>query len=134
MKLWSKEALVLGGIYGVLDTPFSLSGIEFVSGILFVIFLICAVMLCFNKTPKFLSAFTTKFPNLSYYLAAFGWVPFFMWAAFMLIIGSYSYIQYGEVWLNRLLYGLVYLNFGGIILSLIIAFAKRRFSKKININ
>lgn len=134
MKLYSKKALVLGGLYGVFDAPFSLLGLEFVSSILFLIFIGCCVMLCFNKTPKFLSAFTAKFPNLSYYLAAFGWVPFFTWAAFLLIIGSYSYIQYSEVWLNRLLYGLVYLNFGGIILSLIIAFAKKRFSKKININ
>ena len=134
MKLVSKETLVLGGLYYVADTPFTLMGAEFITDILLLAFVGCCVMLCFNKTPKFLSAFTAKFPNLSYYLAAFGWVPFFMWASFMLIIGSYSYIQYSEVWLNRLLYGLVYLNFGGIILSLIIAFAKRRFSKKININ
>lgn len=38
MKLWSKEALVLGGIYGVLDTPFSLLGFELISGVLFLLF------------------------------------------------------------------------------------------------
>jgi hypothetical protein len=38
MKLWSKEALVLGCIYGVLDTPFSLLGFELISGVLFLLF------------------------------------------------------------------------------------------------
>jgi len=28
MKLWSKEALVLGGLSGVLETPLSLLGFE----------------------------------------------------------------------------------------------------------
>lgn len=38
MKLWSKEALVLGCIYDVLDTPFSLLGFELISGVLFLLF------------------------------------------------------------------------------------------------
>ena len=40
MKLWSKEALVLGGIYGVLDTPFSLLGFELISNVVFLLFII----------------------------------------------------------------------------------------------
>nr|QIM10566.1 hypothetical protein PlAlph_4580 [uncultured Alphaproteobacteria bacterium] len=45
MKLWSKEALVLGGVYGVLETPRSLLGFENLAGI----FLFCSsfVYLCF---------------------------------------------------------------------------------------
>ena len=63
MKLVSKETLVLGGLYYVADTPFTLMGAEFITDILLLAFVGCCVMLCFNKTPKFLSAFTAKFPT-----------------------------------------------------------------------
>ena len=78
MKLWSKEALVLGGAYGILDTPFALSGLEIISDILFGLFIICIIMLCFNKTPKFISFMMNKYPKTSYYLTAIGWIPYFV--------------------------------------------------------
>ena len=34
----SNETMVLGCIYGVLDTPFSLLGFELISGVLFLLF------------------------------------------------------------------------------------------------
>ena len=78
MKLWSKEALVLGGIYGVLATPFSLLGFELISDVVFLLFIVYAIMLLFNKTPKFISFVMNKYPKMTYYLAAIGWVPYFM--------------------------------------------------------
>ena len=40
MKLWSKEALVLGGMYEVLEYPFTYLGLEHITDILFLVFLL----------------------------------------------------------------------------------------------
>ncbi len=77
MKLWSKEALVLGGMYGVLDTPFSLLGFESISDILLLLFIGCAIMLCFNKIPKLISYTINHYTKISYYLMAFGVAQYF---------------------------------------------------------
>ncbi|MBO5038178.1 MAG: hypothetical protein J6C85_01800 [Alphaproteobacteria bacterium] len=97
MKLWSKEALVLGGIYGVLETPLSFLGFENTSGILFLLFILGMFMLCFNKTPKFLSNFISNYPKTSYYLTAIGWIPYFMFIVFVLLIGSGYIINYSDI-------------------------------------
>lgn len=93
MKLWSKEALVLGGIYGVLETPLSLLNFENISDILFILFIICILMLSSNRTPKFLSEFISKFPKTSYYLAAIGWIPYFMIITTIVFLGS-TYLEW----------------------------------------
>ena len=43
MKLWSKEALLLGGIYGILETPFTYLNFEFITDTLFIVFVYCAI-------------------------------------------------------------------------------------------
>ena len=96
MKLWSKEALVLGGIYGVLETPFSFLGLENTTDILFVLFILGMFMLCFNKMPKFLSNFISNYPKTSYYLCAIGWIPYFMFIVFVMLIGSGYIIDYSD--------------------------------------
>lgn len=96
MKLWSKEALVLGGIYGVLETPLSFLGFENTSGILFLLFILGMFMLCFNKIPKFLSNFILNYPKTSYYLTAIGWIPYFMFIVFVLLVGSGYIINYSD--------------------------------------
>ena len=63
MKLWSKEALVLGGMYGVLETPFTYLGFEKIANILFVVFIWCMIKLCFNKTPKFIAKTIENYPK-----------------------------------------------------------------------
>lgn len=96
MKLWSKEALVLGGIYGVLETPLSLLEIEKITNILFLLFVLGMLMLCFNKIPKFLSNFISNYPKTSYYLCAIGWIPYFMFVVFVMLIGSGYIIDYSD--------------------------------------
>ncbi len=132
MKLWSKEALVLGGVYGVLDTPFSLSGFEMISNLLFWLFIGSALMLCFNKTPKYLSLFITQYPQTSYYLASFGWVPYVMMLTTIAFLGSTYMITYTENFVVSFLYGIVYVGLVLALISLMIAFVKTRKNKSIN--
>lgn len=130
MKLWSKEALVLGGIYGVLETPLSFLGLENASCILFLLFILGMFMLCFNKTPKFLSNFISNRPKTSYYLCAIGWIPYFILVAFIMLIGSGYIINYSdktvEYSMNIMYYP--YTTIYLAITSLIIAFVRKRFS------
>ncbi|MCQ2735438.1 MAG: hypothetical protein MJ212_05780 [Alphaproteobacteria bacterium] len=133
MKLWSKEALVLGGIYSVLSTPFVYSNnavIEQISSILLIVFIICAIMLCFNKTPKFISFTLNKYPKISYYLAAFGWIPYFVMIAGVSLFISAYFIKYDENniewWLKIMHYVLEF----GIPISLVIAFIRQKIGTK----
>lgn len=127
MKLWSKEALVLGGIYGVLETPFSFLGLENTTDILFVLFILGTFMLCFNKIPKFLSNFISNYPKTSYYLCAIGWIPYFMFIVFVMLIGSGYIIDYSDTTVEYSMnvmsypYTTIYLA----IASLIIAFVRK---------
>lgn len=127
MKLWSKEALVLGGIYGVLETPFSFLGLENTTDILFVLFILGMFMLCFNKMPKFLSNFISNYPKTSYYLCAIGWIPYFMFIVFVMLIGSGYIIDYSDTTVEYSMnvmsypYTTIYLA----IASLIIAFIRK---------
>lgn len=126
MKLWSKEALVLGGIYGVLDTPFSLLDFESISDILFLLFIICMLMLCFNKTPKFLSNLISNYPKTSYYLCAIGWIPYFMIITTIVLLGGSYFVSYSEEFIVRFLFNLAYVSLGMAFISLSIAFIRKR--------
>ena len=132
MKLWSKEVFVLGGIYGVLDTPFSLLGFEVISNLLFWVFIGSAVMLCFNKTLKYLSLLITDYPQTSYYLASFGWVPYVMIFTTIAFLGSSYLITYPENFVVTFLYSIVYVGLVLALISLIIAFVKTRKIKSNN--
>lgn len=127
MKLWSKEALILGGIYGVLETPLSLLGFKSISGILFLLFILGMFMLCFNKIPKFLSTLISNYPKPSYYLCAIGWIPYFMFIVFVMLIGSGYIIDYSDTTVEYSMnvmsypYTTIYLA----IASLIIAFVRK---------
>lgn len=132
MKLWSKEALVLGGIYGVLDTPFSLLGFETISNVLFGLFIGSALMICFNKMPKYLSWFIPQYPKTSYYLASFGWVSYLMMITTIAFLGSTYVITYTENFVVSFLYGTVYIGLILALISLIIAFVKARKNESIN--
>ena len=128
MKLWSKEALVLGGLSGVLETPLSLLGFETLSDILFLLFIIYMCMLCFNKTPKFLANFISNYPMISYFLAAIGWIPYFMFLVFFILIGSGYIVDYSdavvEYSMDIVLYP--YITIYLAIVSLVIAFIRKK--------
>lgn len=124
MKLWSKEAVVLGGMYGVLDTPFSLSGFAIISNLLFWLFIGSALMLCFNKTPKYLSCFINQHPQTSYYLASFGWIPYVMLLITAAFLGSSYLIAYTENFAISFLYCITYVEPVLVLISLITAFIK----------
>ena len=132
MKLWSKEALVLGGIYSVLSTPFVYGHkavLEQISSILLIIFIICAIMLCFNKIPKFITYILNKYPKIAYYLAAFGWIPYFTIVAVVGLFISAYFIEYDEnniEWWFKIMHYVLEL---GIPVSLIIAFVRQKMVK-----
>ena len=126
MKLWSKEALVLGGMYEVVEYPFTYLGFDKITDILFLVFVCCAIMLCFNKTPKFILKTMENYPKTSYYLTSIGWLPYFIFAITLALIVSYRYLHQDN---NLLTTQLVYLgifNFLAILISLIIALVKQK--------
>ena len=133
MKLWSEEALALGGIYSVLSIPFIYGHntiIEQISSILLIIFTICVIILCFSKTPKFLSSILIKYPKISYYLAAFGWIPYFTIIAVVVVFISAYFIKYDEnniEWWFKIMHYVLEL---GIPVSLIIAFIRQKLARK----
>lgn len=129
MKLWSKEALVIGGIYGVLETPLSLLGFEKVTDVLFGLFIACLLMLFFNKTPKFLMDFISNSPKISYYLCAIGWIPYFMFITTIIFWGTTYYVSFSEEFIVKLFYLLAYLSLSMSVVSLIIAFLRMQRNK-----
>ena len=130
MKLWSKEALLLGGMYGILEAPFTYLKYEFITDILFIIFVCCAIMLCFSRTPKFISKTMNNYPNISYYLISIGWIPYFVISGLILFILSGFIIDYSESFLelvfNYLYYTLPLLIFA----SLVSAFIRKQKNTK----
>ena len=131
MKLWSKEALLLGGMYGILEAPFTYLKCEFITDILFFIFICCAIMLCFNRTPKFISKTIENYPNISYYLVSIGWIPYFVISGLILFILSGFIIDYSESFLELVFKYLYYILPLLIFASLIIAFIKKRKNPKL---
>ena len=95
MKLFSKEALLLGGIYGLYSFPLTFFEESFVGDLLIFImtavFLVSMIRLLFNNVPKFVLNFSEKHPRLSIYLIASGWFFYFIWVfpAFLLV-GAYT--------------------------------------------
>ena len=94
---------------------------------LFVLFILGMFMLCFNKMPKFLSNFISNYPKTSYYLCAIGWIPYFMFIVFVMLIGSGYIIDYSDTTVEYSMnvmsypYTTIYLA----IASLIIAFVRK---------
>ena len=129
MKLWSKEALLLGGIYGILETPFTYLEFEFITDTLFIVFVCCAIMLCFNRTPKFISKTIENYTNTSYYLISIGWIPYFVILGTILFILSGFIIDYSESFLEMVFKYLYYILPLLMLVSLITAFIKKQTSK-----
>lgn len=127
MKLYSKETLLLGGIYEVLGTPLAYISNEitdFISGILFLGFIICIFYLFFNKIPIFISKIQNNFPKLTYYLNAIGWIPYAFVAIFIILIGSGYIIDYTDETLENIVVILQYFDPIAILISLLYALLK----------
>ncbi len=124
MKLWSKEALVLGGMYGVLETPFTYLGFETVTDIFFVVFICCMVLLCFNKIPKFISKTIENYPKVSYYLASIGWIPYFVILVTIIISGIYYCLGYDGALFSLQIFCLGIIVIVANILSLLCAYVR----------
>lgn len=126
VKLWSKEALVLGGMYGVLETPFTYLGFEFITDILFVVFVGCVISLCFNKVPKIISKTMENYPKISYYLVSIGWIPYLIFIVTLILVGCYYYFGYEGRMLTRQIFYLGIFGFVATIVSLLFAYVKNR--------
>lgn len=129
MKLCSKEALILGGVYMLLSTPFSLLGLSVISDILFTVFIILAILLFFNVKLKFIDNIKNKHETWSYYLCSFGWVPYFMAVAFLILVSTYTFWGYEQ---KLFAIGLLILGLfaeAAFIVSPIVAFLKKKFKK-----
>ena len=130
MKLWSKEALVLGGIYSVINTPFVYTDNEVlgqIESVLFYIFVICALLLCLNKTPKFIKHIINTYPKTSYYLAAIGWIPYFAMFFVACFLGVFYFIEFNKTYAESCLVWVGYVFELGIPASLIIAFIRQKY-------
>ena len=126
MKLYSKEALLLGGIYGVLDVIFSFLGFVVISDILFCVFLISLGMLVFNKVPKFLMYIMKKYVKMSYYMCSIGWIPYFILVSAFVLFGL-NFI--GLVSQENVVFLSVVIAYGGLFfafISIFVALYKRK--------
>lgn len=75
MKFYSKEALLLVGLYTVLAIPFTYLN-KTSSGILLLLFIGLAIMLCFKKKLMFLERMISGYPKISSCLSSMGWYPY----------------------------------------------------------
>ncbi len=129
MKLLSKEALVLGGVYGVVDAPFTIIGLDIITDILFVAFIICIIMLCFNKKPLFLAKIMANYPKTSYYLSSIGWIPYLTWIVILGLTISFYYFGLLAIQLKQQLWYLGIFDISAVILSLSIAMIRTQTNK-----
>lgn len=129
MKLWSKEALVLGGIYGVLGTPFSLLDFKNISFFLFLLFIGCVLSLCFNKKPRFIKYIINHSPEISYYLSAIGWIVYFTIIALVGIIIMASVFNWQDCTLESIMNIFNLISVLGIPVSLVVAFIRKRLRR-----
>ena len=129
MKLWSKEALVLGGIYGVLSAPLTYLNLDNISMIVFAIFVLCMLMLCFCKTLKFLDKIIKNYSKTAYYLASIGWIPYFAIIGIVGFIALGCFIEYSDSMVERLMKLYVWILDLGVPVSLAVAFIWQKLHK-----
>lgn len=129
MKIYSKEALILGGVYMVLATPLSLLGFSVISDILFIVFIISGILLFFNVKFKFIDYILNKHETLSYYLCSFGWVPYFIAVMFLLLVCTHVIFGYEQELFGKSVLTLGIFAVAGFLISPIVAFFKKKCRK-----
>ena len=95
MKLYSKEALLLGGLYTVLAIPFTYLN-KTSSGILLLLFIGLAIMLCFKKKLRFLERMISGYTKISSCLSSIGWYPYVFIIFTVGFIASSYFIDYQD--------------------------------------
>lgn len=135
MKLYSKQALTVGGIYSVLSAPFFIfetSVTEKIDMFLFSIFIICMFLLYWSKFYLFIEKQTQKFPRISYYLISVGWIPYFVIIGIVGIVGIFMFAGV-FLWQDNTLETVINLFnlicIWGFPVSLIIAYIRARILK-----
>ena len=96
---------------------------------MFCLFILNILILCFNKTPRFISWTINKYPRLSYYLTSIGWIPYFAIIIPALLLVSAFFVNYSDKSLSFCVDILHYILELGIPVSLAIAFIRQRFKK-----
>jgi hypothetical protein len=127
LKICSKENILLGGIYVILDAPFFYANIEKVSSFLLVVFVLGLVIQCFKPNVFKLEQMLASYPRVSYYLSSIGWIPYFnilsIIALFVLafvVSGNYDkYAIVGDVFF--------YISYISMPASLLVAFILKKF-------
>lgn len=125
MKLYSNEALCLGGIFSVVSAPFVYAGIEPIALILLFAFIVLMFGIAFNKVPFFVTYMINHHAKITYYLSSIGWIPYFAIAYPVVLIAICAFFDLSdktsEFWFNVYVWAL---NLGAFI-SLLIAYIKR---------
>ena len=129
MKLLSKEALVLGGIYGVLSTPCVYLDLENIGYFLFIVFIACMLGLCFSKTPMFINRIIKNYPKTAYYLASIGWIPYFVIITTTGFIGLGYFVEYSDDSIDALMKLYAWILNLSVPVSLVIAFVWQKLNK-----
>ena len=127
MKLWSREALTLGGIYSVLSTPFLMLKTPMVEQIalsLFAMFIICMFLLYSPKFSLWIGKQTDNFPKLSYYLMSVGWLPYFLIIGPLAIFICAVVFSWNDNVLNRTIGVFNLICSWGLPFSLIVAYIR----------
>ena len=95
MKLYSKEAMLLGGLYTVLAIPFAYAN-EVISGILLLLFIGLAIILFFKKKLRFLERMISGYTKISSCLSSIGWYPYVFIIFTVGFIASSYFIDYQD--------------------------------------
>lgn len=127
MKLWSKESLMVGGIYSVLSTPFFMyktSITEQINIFLFSIFIICMFLLYWSRFYLFISSLVRKFSRISYYLMSIGWIPYFLIVGIPIIFICAGVFSWNDNILDKTIGIFNLICSWGLPVSLIIAYIR----------
>lgn len=133
MKLWSREALMAGGIYSVLSTPFFILETpvtERINLFLFSMFIVCMFLLYWPKFSLLVSKQTDKFPRLSYYLMSIGWLPYFFIIGITAIFICTGVFSWNDDILDKIIGIFNLICLWGLPVSLIIAYLRAKIKIK----
>jgi hypothetical protein len=135
MKIASKNALTLGGLYLVISTLLAFSDnfiINIISDLLLGGFLICLIYSLIKNNLEFIISFQNSYPKITYYINSIGWIAYTSLLASAVIIISYllngEYSE--EVRYEMLIKHLIYLNYLDVFLIICSLIAAYLFRKK----
>lgn len=129
MKLWSRESLMVGGVYSVLSTPFLILETpitEQINLFLLFIFIACMFLLYWVKFSLLIRKQADRFPKLSYYLMSIGWLPYFFIIGITAIFICTGVFSWNDDILNKTIDIFNLICLWGLPGSLIIAYLRAK--------